>query len=68
MSVGRTLWIIVAIKLIIMFAILRIFFFKPELNKFKSDSDKAQHVIENLAIDKPIGSENSTNNNDSIEN
>ena len=54
MSVGRTLWIIVGIKLIILFVILRLFFFKPELNKYKSDSEKAQHVIENLALDERI--------------
>lgn len=50
MSVGRTLWIIVGIKLIILFAVLRLFFFKPELSKYKSESEKAQHVIENLSI------------------
>ncbi len=50
MSVGRTLWIIIAIKLVIMFLVLRIFFFKPELSKFQSDSDKAKHVIENLIM------------------
>ena len=57
MSVGRTLWIIVGIKLIILFVILRLFFFKPELNKYKSDSEKAQHVIENLALDERIAEE-----------
>lgn len=57
MSVGRTLWIIVGIKLIILFVILRLFFFKPELNKYKSESEKAQHVIENLALDERIAEE-----------
>lgn len=50
MTTGRTLWIIVAIKLIIIFAVLRLFFFKPELSKYKTESEKAQHVIENLSI------------------
>ena len=51
MSVGRTLWIIIAIKLIIMFLILRVFFFKPELSKYSTDSEKADHVIENLMLE-----------------
>ena len=31
MTWGRTLWIIILVKLFIMFAILRIFFFKPDM-------------------------------------
>ncbi len=48
MEVGRSLWLIILIKLIVLFLILRVFFFKPELGKYKTDRDKADHVIENL--------------------
>ena len=48
MEVGKTLRIIILIKLAIMFLILRVFFFKPELSSYSSDEQKASHVIENL--------------------
>lgn len=48
-SLGRTLWLIIAIKLLIIFAILRIFFFQPALQG--SDEEKSQQVRQQL-IDK----------------
>ena len=48
MEVGKSLWLIILIKLIIIFLILRIFFFKPELSSYPTDEQKAYHVIENL--------------------
>jgi len=48
-KLGIKLWIIIAIKLFIMFAILKIFFFQDFLNsKFDSDKEKADYVIGNL--------------------
>lgn len=46
MTIGRTLWLIIAIKLIVIFAVLRIFFFQPTLHG--SDEEKADQVRENL--------------------
>ena len=46
MTVGKTLWVIVLIKLFIMFAILRVFFFQPVLKG--SDEQTAQTVRSNL--------------------
>ncbi|MDR1653066.1 MAG: DUF4492 domain-containing protein [Prevotellaceae bacterium] len=49
MTVGRTLWAIVLIKLFIMFAILRVFFFPNFLNsKFDTKEQKADYVREQL--------------------
>jgi len=49
MTVGKKLWTIIFIKLIIMFALLKIFFFQNFLNsKFKSDQAKSKYVIEQL--------------------
>ena len=48
MEVGKTLWIIIMIKLAIMFLILRVFFFRPELSRYDTDAEKAEHVRENL--------------------
>ena len=48
MEVGKTLWLIILIKLAIIFLILRVFFFRPELSKYDTEAEKAEHVIENL--------------------
>jgi Na+/H+ antiporter NhaD/arsenite permease-like protein len=49
MTVGKTLWLIVFIKLFIMFAILRVFFFPNYLNsRFDNDKSKAEHVRNEL--------------------
>ena len=47
-SLGRTLWIVILLKLFIRFAILRVFFFRPALADCGSDAEKSQVVIENL--------------------
>ena len=48
MEVGKTLWIIILIKLAIIFLILRVFFFRPELSRYDTEAEKAEHVRENL--------------------
>ena len=48
MEVGKTLWLIILIKLAIIFLILRVFFFRPELSRYDTDAEKAEHVIDNL--------------------
>ncbi len=53
MTLGRTLWAIIFIKLFIMFAILKIFFFPNFLKtNFKSDEDRSDYVIEQLTNPK----------------
>jgi len=49
MTWGRRLWGIILIKLFIMFAILRLFFFPDLLQKeFSSDEERSDHVLEQL--------------------
>ena len=49
MTWGRKLWGIILIKLFIMFAILKLFFFPDILQKeFKSDEERSNHVLEQL--------------------
>ena len=49
MTVGKTLWIIICIKLFIMFAVLKMFFFPNFLKtNFDDDSARAEYVIEQL--------------------
>ncbi len=49
MTIGKKLWLIVLIKLFIMFAILKVFFFPNLLQtNFDSDKDRSNHVIEQI--------------------
>lgn len=49
MTVGKSLWILVTIKLFIMFFVLRIFFFPNYLKThFPDDASRAKHVSEEL--------------------
>ncbi len=47
-SLGKTLWIIIAIKLFIMFFVLKLFFFKSDLRDYNTTEEKSNKVIENL--------------------
>jgi hypothetical protein len=54
MTVGRSLWMIILIKLFIIFAIFRLFFFPDYLNsKFDSEEAKSDYVIEDLTNKLP---------------
>ena len=49
MTLGRTLWAIVLIKLFVMFDILKVFFFPDFLNsKFEKEEDRANYVKSEL--------------------
>lgn len=53
-SWGRSVWIIILIKLFILFVIIRLFFMPDVLKKnFKTDDQRAQHVLENLTNSNP---------------
>jgi hypothetical protein len=46
---GRKVWLIIIIKLFVIFVILRIFFFQGFLSKnFNSDKERSEHVINEL--------------------
>ena len=46
---GRNVWIIIIIKLFILFAVIRLFFMPDVLKKnFKTDEQRSRHVLENL--------------------
>ncbi|MFA8301189.1 MAG: DUF4492 domain-containing protein [Hyphomicrobiales bacterium] len=49
MTVGKTLWLIILIKLAIMFLVLKLFFFPNVLKtKFDNDSDRSSYVLDRL--------------------
>jgi len=53
MTVGRKLWVIILIKLFIIFAVLRLFFFPDFLkSNFGSDEERSDHVIDQLTRTK----------------
>lgn len=54
MVVGKTLWKVIAIKLFIMLAVLKLFFFPNYLaTNFNTERDRAGHVLENLTRTPP---------------
>lgn len=51
MTIGRTLWAIILIKLFVMFGVLKLFFFPDQLAG-KSEGERAEYVLENLIPDQ----------------
>jgi len=50
MTVGKRLWLIILVKLFIMFAILKVFFFPDILKKkFRTDRERGDYVLEQLS-------------------
>jgi len=49
MTIGKTLWKIIFMKLFVMFAVLKLFFFPNFLQtNFSTDEQRADHVIDQL--------------------
>ena len=49
MRLGKTLWGIIAIKFILFFVIMKILFFPNFLKEnFSNDSQRAEHILQNL--------------------
>ena len=51
MTWGRPLWWLILLKVIILFAILRVFFFRPAMSGL-TDEEKSQHVAEQIITTK----------------
>ena len=50
MTWGRPLWMLIFLKVIVLFLVLRMFFFEPVLSG-KSDAEKSEHVGKELVSD-----------------
>jgi hypothetical protein len=49
MTLGRKLWVIILIKLVVIFIVFRIFFFQDFLDsRFGTQQEKSDYVIEEL--------------------
>lgn len=57
MTWGRQLWVVILVKLFIMFAILKVFFF-PDFLKSKTDEEKSDFVSTELVRRIPPENEN----------
>ena len=51
MTVGKTLWAIILVKLFILFAILKVFFF-PDFLAWQSPEERSRSVMKELTPDK----------------
>lgn len=52
MTIGKKLWIIILIKLFVLFVILKLFFFPDILKKnFSTDRDRGEYVLDQLSKD-----------------
>ncbi len=50
-TLGKTLWIIIFIKLFIMFFVLKPFFFPNVMKKnFKTDTERSNYIIDELTL------------------
>ena len=55
MRTGKTLWLIIIIKLIIIFGFLKLVFYPDFLNsKFDSDAQRAAYVLDNITVSADI--------------
>jgi hypothetical protein len=49
MTVGRTLWAVIAVKFVVLFGILKIFFFPDFLaTRFDNDAERSEYVLEQI--------------------
>lgn len=52
MTVGRSLWLIILLKLVLIFLVLKLFFFPDKLSiEYDNDADRAAAVREALKTD-----------------
>ncbi|PID88231.1 MAG: DUF4492 domain-containing protein [Bacteroidia bacterium] len=45
---GRYLWLIILVKAFLMFAVLKLFFFKSHLSQFETEKEKSEYVSDQL--------------------
>ncbi len=67
MTVGKTLWKIIFIKLFVMFAVLKLFFFPNYLKtNFSTDDERADYVLNHLTLSGNSGQVSDNINNKNI--
>ena len=51
MTLGRTLWLVIAVKLFIIFFVLKLFFFPNYIKEHAREGQEAEFVSESLMIE-----------------
>lgn len=51
MQLGKTLWLVIFIKIFVMFAVLKVFIYDTSLRSFQTQEAKSHFVLENLTKD-----------------
>ena len=51
MTLGRTLWTVILIKLFIIFVVLKLFFFPNYIKEHAEEGDEAEFVFQSLNIE-----------------
>ena len=51
MTLGRTLWAIIIVKLFIIFVVLKLFFFPNYIKEHAQEGQEAEYVLEKLKIE-----------------
>jgi len=58
MVLGRTLWKIILVKLVVLFGVIKIFFFPDFLaTTYVTDKERADHVLSALIMDETVCSQ-----------
>jgi hypothetical protein len=53
MTWGKTLWLVILLKLFIFFFIMKLFFFPDTLREtYKTDEERSQHILETITNSK----------------
>lgn len=53
MTLGRTLWALILIKLFVIFVVLKLLFFPDFLGRFRTEQERGDYVREQLLNIKP---------------
>lgn len=49
LKVGKKLWLLIAVKLLILFAVMKVFYFPDFLQtRYENDDQRSMHVLEHL--------------------
>lgn len=54
MTIGKVLWLIILVKLFVMFAVLRLFFFPNYLNEHAGDDSEKGDFVSTQLIDRAV--------------
>jgi len=55
MTVGRSLWLVIIIKMVVLFGVLKLFFFPDFLEtRFDNNTDRSNYVLEQISVQPTV--------------